>query len=188
MKDLFQSAAHLQEFLQGHSIDSMVIGGIAVALYGEPRLTQDVDVKVLLEREKASYLIELLKPKWNFLTPKPKETLQRLGFVFLKDTQGLRLDVLLAETPYDQEAIKRSKLIKINPKTSIKVCSPEDLILYKMISTRAKDREDVKGIYLKQKDLLDSQYILKSLKEFEQALDDSTLVEEFKILSDSKGA
>ncbi len=49
-----------------------------------------------------------------------------------------------------------------------------------MISTRPRDREDIQGVLLRQKQKLDEGYILKWLKELEQALDDSTLIAEFK--------
>ncbi len=61
-----------------------------------------------------------------------------------------------------------------------KVFSKEDLILYKMISTRPRDREDVQGIVRRQGDALDDTYILDWLQQFEQALDDSTLVAEYR--------
>jgi hypothetical protein len=51
-----------------------------------------------------------------------------------------------------------------------------------LISTRPRDREDVWGIVRRQGDDLDDAYILNWLRQFELALDDSTLVTEYKKL------
>lgn len=62
---------------------------------------------------------------------------------------------------------------------AVRVCSPEDLLIYKLIATRARDHEDARGIVRRQGDTLDSDYILNWLKQFEAALDDSPLVETY---------
>lgn len=61
-----------------------------------------------------------------------------------------------------------------------RLCTPEDLIIYKMLSTRPRDLEDVKGIVRRQGAALDLPYLLKWFRDFEMALDDSTLVATFQ--------
>jgi len=102
-----------------------------------------------------------------------------MGFLFFTDPQGMRVDLLLAETSFDIQAIERAKDIEATSGDWIRVCTPEDLIIYKMISTRSRDREDVEGVVKRQKEKLDKDYILNWLKQFEKALDDSTLIQEF---------
>ena len=53
MENLFRSIQSLQERLLENEIPSIVIGGVAVAAWGEPRVTRDVDLKILLGREDA---------------------------------------------------------------------------------------------------------------------------------------
>lgn len=180
MQDLLQSAKDLQERLQKNGIPSMVIGGLAVAVWGEPRLTRDADLKVLLSREDARRLIDVLIPDYQLLADAPEATLQQFGFIFTKDATGVRLDLLLAETSFDAQAIERRRTVEVEPNLSILVTSPEDLIVYKMISTRPRDHEDVVGIIRRQKNTLDDSYIMNWLSQFEQALDDSTLVAEYR--------
>ncbi len=180
MESIFQGVMQLQKRLTEAGIASAVIGGLAVAVWGEPRLTRDADVKVLLQREQASVLLGLLSPGYTFLADKPEQTLRRMGFLFVKDATDLRIDLLLADTPFDIQAIQRARLVNIQSDLTITVCTSEDLILYKMISTRPRDREDVQGIVRRQGDALDDTYILDWLQQFEQALDDSTLVAEYR--------
>jgi len=49
--NLFESLVSLQALLNRAGISSAVIGGVAVGVWGEPRVTRDVDVKVLLGRD-----------------------------------------------------------------------------------------------------------------------------------------
>ena len=65
---------------------------------------------------------------------------------------------------------------------TIRVGSPEDLIIYKLISTRLRDHEDAQGVIRRQSSNLNDEYVLDWLRQFEQALDDSTLVAEYKKL------
>jgi len=139
-----------------------------------------VDIKVLLGRDQAQRLLEVLTPDYTFLSPEPEQMLRRTGILFVQDQAGFRLDLLLADTPFDVLVIRRAKAVEVQPGLSIVICTPEDLILYKMISLRPRDREDVKGIVRRQREKLDDDYIVHWLQQFEQALDDSTLVAEYK--------
>ncbi len=53
MDDLFRSIQALQKRLGAAGIPSIVIGGVAVAAWGDPRVTRDVDLKVLLAEYKS---------------------------------------------------------------------------------------------------------------------------------------
>ena len=180
MKDLFQSTVRIQELLAKQGIPSAVIGGLAVAIWGEPRLTRDVDLKILLKREEAFRLIGLLKQTYQYLADDPEKTLRDVGFLFVRESDGPRIDLLLADTTYDQEVIRRACPMEVAHGISLTICRAEDLLIYKMISTRPRDREDVRGIILRQKKRLDDSYVLNWLGQFEKALDDSTLISEYR--------
>lgn len=180
MVNLLLSIQRIQERLSDAGILSIVIGGIAVAAWGEPRTTRDVDLKVLLSREDSHVLLDLLISGYTSLVASPEQTLRKQGLIFIQDDLGTRLDLLLADTPYDQLAIKRGQNVEIQKGMTIRVCSPEDLIIYKLISTRLRDHEDAGSVIHRQDEKLDDGYVVDWLKQFEHALDDSTLVEEYK--------
>ncbi len=179
MKELIDSVIAFQEILKKEGIPVAAIGGIAVAVWGEPRLTRDVDMKVLVSRENRSRLLPILRS----LTPLQEdsdESFRRLGLAFFQDANGVRIDVMLADTIFDETAIRRAREIEITPGKSIRVCTAEDLIVYKMLSTRTKDRGDVESIVQKQGNALDDAYIENWLAQFEEALADSTLIRDFR--------
>jgi hypothetical protein len=177
--NLVKSAALAQLALSDAGIDSIVIGGLAVAIWGEPRLTRDVDLKVLLQRDRAQLLVKALPAGFRCLADQPEETLRRVGFLFVQDAAGIRIDFLLAETGFDVEALSRRRQVEMVDE-KIAVCTAEDLIVYKMISTRPRDHDDVLGVIRRQHDKLDDDYVTSWLSQFEQALDDSTLVTSYR--------
>jgi len=183
MDNLLLSIQKIQKLLNDARIPSIVIGGIAIAAWGEPRLTRDVDLKILLSREEVDLLLSILETGYKMLIANPGEALRKQGLVFIRDDRGTRLDLMLADTPYDSLAIQRGRDIDIQPGIAIRVCSPEDLIIYKLISTRLRDHEDASSVIQRQGSSLDNKYIIHWLRQFEQALDDSTLVDEYRHLS-----
>lgn len=183
--NLVNSAALAQRALSDAGIDSIVIGGLAVAIWGEPRLTRDVDLKVLLQRDRAELLVKALPAGFRCLADGPEETLRRVGFLFVQDAAGIRIDLLLAETGFDVEAVSRKRQIEMMGE-HIAVCTAEDLIVYKLISTRPRDHDDVLGVMRRQKDKLDDDYVTSWLYQFEQALDDSTLVTSYREMRDTE--
>jgi hypothetical protein len=100
--------------------------------------------------------------------------------LFVLDPRGTRLDLLLADTSYDFLAIERGREVEVQPGVVLRMCSAEDLIIHKMISTRPRDRTDVEGILRRQGTALDDGYVQDWLRQFELALDDSTLIDRFK--------
>jgi hypothetical protein len=180
--DLLQSTVALQGRLRDAGIPSIVIGGVAVATWGEPRVTRDVDLKILLERDDADRLLAVLAPEYVSLLPDPRQLLRKQAMLFVQDVAGTRLDLLLADTPYDVVAIQRGRNVELQPGVVVRLCSPEDLVIYKLISTRLRDHEDAQSVIRRQGSGLDDNYALDWLRQFEQALDDSTLVVEYQRL------
>ena len=182
MQSLVRSIQRVQQHLREADIPSVVIGGVAVALWGEPRVTRDVDLKILLAREEADRLLAVLTPDYTPLTPDPRRALTEQAMLFVQDPAGTRLDLLLADTPYDVQAIHRGQNVEAEPGATISVCTPEDLVIYKLVSTRLRDHEDAASVVRRQGDKMDDGYVLQWLRQFEQALDDSTLVAEYRKL------
>ncbi|GMU55252.1 MAG: hypothetical protein AMXMBFR33_43980 [Candidatus Xenobia bacterium] len=180
MEQVWSALLEAQSRLEGAGIQSAVIGGIAVAVWGLPRATQDVDLKVLLTRAQADRLLGTLFPQGC-----PAETrtfLQRNGILFVQQDGGVRVDYLLSDTSFDRSAIERRVEALVAPEVRAQVCTAEDLIVYKLLSTRPRDYEDAVGIVARQRNRLDVEYVRSWLGQFEQALDDSELAANFERL------
>ena len=182
MKSLVQSLAAIQQRLGNGGIESAVIGAIALGAWGEPRLTRDADLKVLLDRDGAQRLLDILGDAYVPLQPDPLRAFHDNGVAFFRDDRGSRIDLLLADVGYDEEAIRRAVDVKVLEEAVLRIVTPEDLIIYKLISTREQDHIDAASVVRRQASMLNHRHILNWLRQFELALDDSTLVPEYKRL------
>jgi len=176
--------SHLARELDRAKIPYMVIGGQAVLIYGEPRLTKDIDITLGLNSDEVNKILAIaerlrLKP----LVDDPEKFVQDTMVLPLADEKSkIRVDFIFSFSPYEREALTRTKNIKIG-KEIVRFASLEDLIIHKVISGRARDLEDIHNVLLKNPHY-DSTYIQKWLNEF-----DSSLAENFtqifrKILQD----
>jgi hypothetical protein len=61
MIDLINEAASIQEFIESKHWDFFFIGGLTVQVWGQPRLTQDIDLTVFTELTRARVCKSLLE-------------------------------------------------------------------------------------------------------------------------------
>ena len=153
--------------LNKRDIPYMIIGGQAVLLYGEPRLTRDIDITLGVNIDHLDELLAVVQELTLKPLPKDLKSFVRQTMVLpaLDETTGIRVDFIFSFTPYETEAIKRAKKIKIMDR-EVNFASPEDLIIHKIFAGRPRDIEDVRTVLLKNPDI-DVQYIRKWLKEFD---------------------
>jgi len=103
--------ARLAAALERHGIPSMVIGGQAVLLYGEPRLTRDIDVTLGVGTDRLASVLKLLPEiPLRPLPPDLEVFVQRtMVLPALHEATGVRVDLIFSFTPYEQEAIARAR-------------------------------------------------------------------------------
>ena len=161
--------------LKRASIPYMVIGGQAVLLYGEPRLTRDIDITLGLGVNEFRKVKEVIKTiGLNILVKKDRDFVERnMVLPTLDQKSGIRVDFIFSFSLYERQAIERGKDIKLG-RTSVQFASLEDVVIHKVIAGRARDIEDVKTILLKNPKY-DSSYIESWLGEFDKSLDENFL-------------
>lgn len=172
-------------FLEDKSIPYMIFGGLANTIYGYSRQTFDIDVKIILDMDKEwSDLYSELNKIGKILPDSPKD--------FLLDTKVLpveidevRIDLVLAELPYETNAVKNSILSTLYG-VKCMVCKPEDLIIQKSISERQKDWIDISEIIKIQKNNMDWDYIFKNCEQISEFLSDTTIIEKIRKLADEE--
>ena len=157
------------------SIPYMVIGGQAVLLYGEPRLTRDIDVALGIGVDGLNKVKGVIREiGLNILVKKEKEFVaQNMVLPTLDEKSGIRVDFIFSFSPYERQAIERAKDIRLG-RSLVKFASLEDVVIHKVIAGRARDLEDIKSILLKNPKY-DSDYIRKWLEEFDKSLEEHFL-------------
>jgi len=161
--------------LKRASIPYMVIGGQAVLLYGEPRLTRDIDIALGIGVNELGKVKKIIPPmSLKILVKNDKEFVERTMVLPTIDKKsGIRVDFIFSFSPYERGAIERAKDIKMG-RTLVKFASLEDVVIHKVISGRGRDIEDIKSILLKNPGY-DSDYIARWLKEFDHSLGENFL-------------
>jgi len=151
----------------------IVIGGQALLLYGEPRLTRDIDITLgvdVNELEKVKSVA--LRVGLKILVENYEEFVKKtMVLPVINEKSGIRVDFIFSFSPYERQAIERANIVKLD-KTLVKFASLEDVVIHKVIAGRAIDIEDIKSILLKNPQY-DSKYILRWLKEFDNSLNEN---------------
>jgi len=159
--------------LDAHNIPYMVIGGQAVLLYGEPRLTKDIDITLGVGVSKLNKINSIIE-KLNLKTLVDENFVQNtMVLLAIDEKTGIRVDFIFSFSLYEKQAIKRATDIKFGS-TVVKFASLEDVIIHKIIAGRAIDIEDVRSIILKNPDY-DAKYIKRWLQEFDKSLNEKFL-------------
>ncbi|MFO7665973.1 MAG: DUF6036 family nucleotidyltransferase [Desulfobacterales bacterium] len=174
--------ARLGAILNESNLPYMIIGGQAVLLYGEPRLTMDIDITLGVGIDYLDALIRMIKkiPLKSIPEDSTAFVKQTMVFPAVDESTGIRVDFIFSFTPYELQAIKRANHIKILGQ-DVAFARVEDLIIHKIFAGRPRDMEDVRIILLKNRDI-DTRYIENWLMEFDAAADEKIFLSGFKAL------
>jgi len=154
--------------LESIGIPYMVIGGQAVLLYGEPRLTKDIDITLGADLDRLADVLRLVRSiDLNPLVDPDTFTKQTMVLPCADPGTGIRVDLIFSFTPYERQAMTRVRKVKVGG-TEIRFASVEDLIVHKMIAGRPRDLEDVKTVIVKNANA-DLSYIRHWLSAFRAA-------------------
>jgi hypothetical protein len=165
--------------LDREKIPYMVIGGQAVLVYGEPRLTRDIDLTLGLGPDQANRVVDLVKSLGlTPLVPNPESFIQET-FVFpcQDPVSKIRVDLIFSVSAYESGALERVNRISVGG-TIVQFASIEDVLIQKVVSGRPRDWEDVRSLLAKQKSV-DFAFVEKCLKDFEDLLN-KPMVEPFR--------
>jgi len=125
----------------------VIIGGIAVGFLGRPRLTEDVDAMFLLSTQDIPKFLEAAKNE-NIEPRIPNaDGFARKNRVLLLQhiPTETKIDISLGILPFEEEVIERG-IVQSTSTLSIRLPTPEDLIIMKAIAHRPKDLEDIRTI------------------------------------------
>lgn len=171
--------------LQRQGLAYMIIGGQAVLLYGEPRLTRDIDITLGADIDQLEELLVVTQELTLKPIPKDPATFVKETMVFpvIEENTGIRVDFIFSYTPYENQAIRRAKSVLIKDQ-AVFFASPEDVIIHKIFARRPRDLEDVRTILLKNPNL-DLSYIRDWLKEFDASSEQPHFLTTFQKLLES---
>lgn len=176
-----QALRHIAQTLDRASIPYMVIGGQANLVYGQFRLTLDIDVTVGVSPFEPERLADaVFSQGYAAIDPDPIEFARRTHLLRAIDAPSeMKIDFALTNSYHESLAISRARPIEIEGHP-VRFATPEDLVIFKINASRARDLEDVEGIVLKQPGL-DHAEVFKWLTEYEQLIE-KPLVDTYRSL------
>ena len=159
MIDLTPTLDLLVPALERMSVKYALMGGLVVRAYAIPRVTEDIDLTLALDRERLPELYDLLEEQ-NYAVPEPYRSgwidqVKNLSLVKLKRYVGghsIDVDLFLAESTYQEEILNRRRIADVEGR-QLWIASPEDLVLLKLISGRQRDLIDVADVFFTQSPL-----------------------------------
>ncbi len=156
--------------LEARNIPYMVIGGQAVLLYGEPRLTKDIDITLGVGPDRLPEILELTGEwGWQVLVPSPDEFVrQTMVLPCLDPASSIRIDLVFSFSPYEQQALQRARRVRLG-EAQVRFASVEDLLIHKIIAGRPRDLEDARVVLFKNPNA-DIEYIREWLRQYEESL------------------
>jgi predicted nucleotidyltransferase len=153
-----------------------VVGGLAVALHGRARRTEDVDAVVSLPEKRWQMFLAI--GETHHFVPRVGDAAATIEFAREKQVLLVRhvssdreVDLIMATIPYQKEIVARSRRVR-SGRLSVPLATIEDLVILKAVAGRPQDYSDV-ILLLEASPSLDYAYIRARLAAFEELLNPS---------------
>ena len=163
MNALFDAALEIQQFLQERNWRFYIIGGLAVARWGSPQATQDVDISLLTGFGNERSYVEPILGRFCSRIPEADHFALENRVLLVSASNGSPLDVCLAGIPFEEQMIGRASCFTFAPAVSLITCSAEDLVIMKAFAGRQRDWTDVREILIAEGNKLDWNYVRENL-------------------------
>lgn len=144
MKELYEFGAQVQRFSQQQDWRFCFIGGMAVQAWSEARLTRDVDMTLLTDVGGEEQFNAPLLQGFRGRIPDGEKFAFANRVLLVSGPKDIGVDIALGALPFEESAVARAVDFELLPGLSLRVCSAEDLIVYKSFAGRAIDWQDVR--------------------------------------------
>jgi hypothetical protein len=144
--------------LEAAGLPYLITGSIAAGLYGQPRMTRDIDIVAVLHPPHAPRLPELLGPEFVCDAEAIRDAIARRGIFSVVHREALqKVDIIVRDDrDYEIEKFERRRRVEVDGQ-SMWIISPEDLVLSKLVWAKTSRSElqfrDVRSIIALQPEL-----------------------------------
>ncbi|MBI4512486.1 MAG: hypothetical protein HY702_00110 [Gemmatimonadetes bacterium] len=137
----------------------MIVGAVAVGVWGRPRATADIDVTVFVDAAGLDGIVLAAEPlgldldrQWQEWNPLRRGAQVRLT------AADVVVDAMRPRDSHEEGAIHRRRALAIETR-QLWFVAPDDLILMKLKAGRPRDFEDAVGVLVLQREILDEPYM-----------------------------
>jgi hypothetical protein len=184
---ILETALEVQRFCRSRRWRFCFIGAIAVQRWGEPRLTQDVDLTVFSGFGPEAEFVDALLSTYRARIPDGREFALQRRVLLLDAASGVPIDVSLGGIPFEERVIERSSPWEIGGSEPLVTCSAEDLAVLKAFAGRDKDWLDIEGVVVRQGDRLKTSQVLRELEPLLELKEDARSLARLRAILDRAG-
>jgi hypothetical protein len=123
------------DVLERQGIVYLLVGSLASGVYGEPRLTRDIDIVIELKPNQVEVLCQAFPAPEYYVSPSAaREAIVKGGqFNVIHPASGNKIDFMIArQDGWGRSQISRRRLEQIMPGRPGYTAAPEDVILAKL--------------------------------------------------------
>lgn len=154
-EDLVRAVEILAGTFDARSIQYAIIGGVATTMRGRLRFTQDVDVPLDVPQVLLPPLLdELARQGFEFEAQTVVREFVREHMTVLR-FKTVRIDWLKPVLPLYSRALSDASCIEWTQSHSVRVATPEGLILTKLVAFRPRDQADIETLLSANRDEID---------------------------------
>ena len=162
MHELIDAGLFIQDYFEKQNWQYCFIGGLALTCWGEPRLTQDVDLTLYTGFENEEEIIDNILAHFQARIKDMRNFAIKNRVLLIRIPNGVPADIALGGLGFEKQMTENSRLYEFTPGKSLRVCTAEDLIIQKAFAARPQDWIDIEGILIRQ-NKLDWDHIFKHL-------------------------
>ncbi len=135
----------------------------ALQRWGEPRVTQDVDITLFTGFDSEEEFIDTLLSEFSARIAEPHTFALQYRVLLLKSDSNIDADIALGGLPFEEQMITRASEFDFLPEVTLLTCSAEDLVVLKAFADRPRDWVDIESVLVRQKGFLNWDYIDSTL-------------------------
>jgi hypothetical protein len=155
LPEVLAAAVELQTFCRQRNWRFCFIGGIAVQRWGNPRLTQVVDLTLLTGFGNEERFVEVLLGAYSARRSDARDFALSRRVLLVRTASGIDVDIALGAFPFEERSIGRATDWRWETGASLTTCTAEDLLVHKVFAGRDRDWADVESVLIRQRGKLD---------------------------------
>jgi hypothetical protein len=170
----YAAATEIFDFIGQQGWKACLIGALAAIRWGQPRLTEDVDVSLFCGFGDEAKFVDSILQRFPSRREDMREFALTNRVLLIKASNDTEIDIGLAAFPFEEEVIERATPFEFQPGAVFRTMSAEDVIVSKAFASRPLDWKDVEGVIVRQLGKLNWDLIKRELTRLCALLDDDT--------------
>jgi hypothetical protein len=165
--ELSELLGRLTSVLERQNVRYLITGSLATIAYGEPRLTNDIDIVADLHLDQIDEFCRSFPAPDYYCSPAAVRQAvdQHFQFNILHPASGLKVDVMVPDdSEFNRSRLHRATRMQASPDQTAWFASPEDVILKKLEYYREggsdKHLRDIAGVLKVRGSQLDMPYLV----------------------------